>query len=184
MIGIAEVDQHLDLAGRRGVVGLVGHVDVVLVADEGLRHAVDLGHLEVGLVDVEHMQLRRGVADRPFLDRADLDGRVDTVRVELHRSGARVDVEGVAVGRFVEGDRAPARHRQVAEVFDRRQRLRAAQSATASRPARPASPAWSRDSCRLRAGVEGQRTHRVAAALRRPGSAPPSARRAAAAARR
>src|SRR5437867_10407410 len=97
-VRIGERDDHLHFAVHR-------HVDDVLIAVEVLADTVYLGDLKRRLVDVEVVQLAGLVPDGPLFDRAQLDARVDAVRVE----GAAVHEERVAVGRFGEHDRAAIR---------------------------------------------------------------------------
>src|SRR5260370_13758930 len=82
-----------------------GQVDDVLVADERLRHAVHLGHLEVRLMYVKVVQLARLVPDGPLFNGAQLYARVDPALV----ARPAVDEARVAVGSFREDDGATAR---------------------------------------------------------------------------
>ena len=105
-----EGDDHLDLAAE-------GQVDVVAVRVERHRLAVDLHHLEVGLVEVEDVHLVGRVADDPLLDRAPLDQLVDARAVEV----AVVDAEVVV--RLVEDDGADVVDLHLREVAQRRRAI-------------------------------------------------------------
>ena len=107
------------LAGR-GTTTVSRHVPI------GLRLAADLDDLEWVGVDVEHMVVVLvGVADRPFLHRAQLHALVDARGVEdlaVHSEGEFLPVaRGIVLRRGgPEDQRAPAGDLAVADRIERR----------------------------------------------------------------